>query len=80
MRVGDPRCRRRVLVGWGLWGAGASDPREERIDFRLYFESLAGGVVEKPETGAELHNLTGAMNDMHIPSADCGESIILLYS
>jgi hypothetical protein len=36
-------------------GGGGVGPREERVNVRSYFESLAG----------ELQSLTGAMNDIH---------------
>ena len=41
---------------------------EDRADVRSDFESVAGRAAQSCEIGAELHNLTGAMNAYMIPS------------
>lgn len=45
--------------------SGKNGCREEGIDIRSYFESVASELQKSRETGAELHDLTGAMNDIH---------------
>jgi hypothetical protein len=80
MRVETPDA------GTGSWwdvGYGERErqtPGKSRLNFDHILSRLQGELWKIRETGAELHNLTSAMNDIHMPSVDCGESIILLYS
>ena len=49
----------------GLGGMGTSEPGEERVDVLSHLSGLQGELLKSRETGVELHNHTGTMNDIH---------------
>ncbi|KAI0689165.1 hypothetical protein BC835DRAFT_1283558 [Cytidiella melzeri] len=53
------------LVGMGGMGGGARQPGKSGLTFDHILSRLQGELQKSRETGAELHSLTGAMNDIH---------------
>lgn len=68
---GVPGAQRRVtmqpqgLVGMGGLGGGARQPGKSGLTFDHILSRLQGELQKSRETGAELHSLTGAMNEIH---------------
>lgn len=68
---GMPGAQRRTtmqpqgLVGMGGLGGGARQPGKSGLTFDHILSRLQGELQKSRETGAELHSLTGAMNDIH---------------
>ncbi|THG94751.1 hypothetical protein EW026_g6778 [Hermanssonia centrifuga] len=53
------------LVGMGGMGGNARPPGKSGLTFDHILSRLQGELQKSRETGAELHSLTGAMNDIH---------------
>ena len=54
------------LGGMGGIGSGSvRPPGKSGLTFDLILSRLQGELQKSCKTGAELHNLTGAMNDIH---------------
>ncbi|KAI0088767.1 hypothetical protein BDY19DRAFT_993606 [Irpex rosettiformis] len=53
------------LVGMGGMGGGARQPGKSGLTFDHILSRLQGELQKSRETGAELHSLTGAMNEIH---------------
>lgn len=53
------------LVGMGGMGGGARPPGKGGLTFDHILSRLQGELQKSRETGAELHSLTNAMNDIH---------------
>jgi len=54
------------LGGMGGMGSGnVRPPGKSGLTFDHILSRLQGELQKSRETGAELHNLTGAMNDIH---------------
>ncbi|KAI0067017.1 hypothetical protein BV25DRAFT_1820172 [Artomyces pyxidatus] len=53
------------LVGIGGMGANMRQPGKSGLTFDHILNRLQGELQKSRETGAELHSLTGAMNDIH---------------
>ncbi|KIP09780.1 hypothetical protein PHLGIDRAFT_126079 [Phlebiopsis gigantea 11061_1 CR5-6] len=53
------------LVGMGGMGGSARPPGKSGLSFDHILSRLQGELQKSRETGAELHSLTNAMNDIH---------------
>lgn len=53
------------LVGMGGMGGNARPPGKSGLTFDHILSRLQGELQKSRETGAELHSLQGAMNDIH---------------
>jgi hypothetical protein len=53
------------LMGMGGMGGGARQPGKSGLTFDHILSRLQGELQKSRETGAELHSLTGAMNEIH---------------
>ena len=53
------------LVGMGGMGGGARQPGKSGLTFDHILSRLQGELQKSRETGAELHSLSGAMNEIH---------------
>ncbi|KAI0776410.1 hypothetical protein BC629DRAFT_1526090 [Irpex lacteus] len=53
------------LVGMGGMGGAARQPGKSGLTFDHILSRLQGELQKSRETGAELHSLTGAMNEIH---------------
>lgn len=53
------------LVGMGGMGGSARPPGKSGLTFDHILSRLQGELQKSRETGAELHSLTNAMNDIH---------------
>lgn len=53
------------LVGMGGMGGSTRPPGKSGLTFDHILSRLQGELQKSRETGAELHSLTGAMNDIH---------------
>ena len=67
---GMPGAQRRTmqpqgLVGMGGMGGNARAPGKSGLTFDHILSRLQGELQKSRETGAELHSLQGAMNDIH---------------
>lgn len=68
---GIPGAQRRAtmqpqgLVGMGGMGGSARPPGKSGLTFDHILSRLQGELQKSRETGAELHSLTNAMNDIH---------------
>jgi hypothetical protein len=49
----------------GMGGGSVRHPGKGGLTFDHILSRLQGELQKSRETGAELHNLTGAMNDIH---------------
>ncbi|KAH9042683.1 hypothetical protein EDB85DRAFT_2107574 [Lactarius pseudohatsudake] len=60
-----PAIQQQGLVGMGGMGANMRAPGKSGITFDHILSRLQGELQKSRETGAELHSLTGAMNEIH---------------
>jgi hypothetical protein len=60
-----PALQQQALGGMGGMGANMRVPGKSGISFDHILSRLQGELQKSRETGAELHSLTGAMNDIH---------------
>jgi hypothetical protein len=60
-----PVSQQQGLVGMGSMGANMRAPGRSSITFDHILSRLQGELQKSRETGAELHSLTGAMNEIH---------------
>jgi hypothetical protein len=65
------------LGGMGGMNSGMRPPGKSSLTFNHILCRLQGQLQKCRETGAELHNVTSAMNDIH---DTLGGSIVRLYS
>lgn len=65
------------LVGMGGMGGSARPPGKSGLTFDHILSRLQGELQKSRETGAELHSLTGAMNDIH---ETLGGNLVRIYS
>jgi len=60
-----PALQQQALGGMGGMGANMRVPGKSGITFDHILSRLQGELQKTRETGAELHSLTGAMNEIH---------------
>ena len=60
-----PAIQQQGLVGMGGMGANMRAPGKSGLTFDHILSRLQGELQKSRETGAELHSLTGAMNEIH---------------
>lgn len=60
-----PALQQQALGGMGGMGANMRVPGKSGISFDHILSRLQGELQKSRETGAELHSLTGAMNEIH---------------
>lgn len=60
-----PAIQQQALGGMGGMGANMRVPGKSGITFDHILSRLQGELQKSRETGAELHSLTGAMNEIH---------------
>ncbi|KAH9965219.1 hypothetical protein BC827DRAFT_1183018 [Russula dissimulans] len=60
-----PAIQQQTLGGMGGMGANMRVPGKSGITFDHILSRLQGELQKSRETGAELHSLTGAMNEIH---------------
>ncbi|KAI0002558.1 hypothetical protein BJV74DRAFT_816541 [Russula compacta] len=60
-----PALQQQALGGMGGMGANMRVPGKSGITFDHILSRLQGELQKSRETGAELHSLTGAMNEIH---------------
>jgi hypothetical protein len=60
-----PALQQQALGGMGGMGANMRIPGKSGISFDHILSRLQGELQKSRETGAELHSLTGAMNEIH---------------
>jgi len=60
-----PAIQQQALGGMGGMGANMRLPGKSGISFDHILSRLQGELQKSRETGAELHSLTGAMNEIH---------------
>ncbi|KAI9451957.1 hypothetical protein F5148DRAFT_1237689 [Russula earlei] len=60
-----PAIQQQALGGMGGMGANMRIPGKSGITFDHILSRLQGELQKSRETGAELHSLTGAMNEIH---------------
>ncbi|KAI0314557.1 hypothetical protein OF83DRAFT_1174648 [Amylostereum chailletii] len=60
-----PAMQQQGLVGMGGMGGSLRQPGKSGLTFDHILNRLQGELQKSRETGAELHSLTGAMNDIH---------------
>lgn len=53
------------LVGMGGMGGNVRQPGKSGLTFDHILSRLQGELQKSRDTGAELHSLTGAMNEIH---------------
>lgn len=58
-------AQRGGLMDMGGMGGGMRPPGKSGLTFEHILSRLQGELQKSRETGAELHTLTGAMNDIH---------------
>jgi hypothetical protein len=60
-----PTLQQQGLAGMGGMGGSMRPPGKSGLTFDHILSRLQGELQKSRETGAELHSLTGAMNDIH---------------
>ncbi|KAH9939172.1 hypothetical protein B0H21DRAFT_698552 [Amylocystis lapponica] len=60
-----PNMQQQGLVGMGGMGGNVRPPGKSGLTFDHILSRLQGELQKSRETGAELHSLTGAMNEIH---------------
>ncbi|KAF5378090.1 hypothetical protein D9615_007607 [Tricholomella constricta] len=60
-----PQMQQQGLAGMGGMGGSMRPPGKGGLTFDHILSRLQGELQKSRETGAELHTLTGAMNDIH---------------
>lgn len=71
-----PALQAQGLGGMGGMGGGMRAPGKSGLTFDHIISRLQGELQKSRETGAELHNLTGAMGDVH---DTLGGSLVRIY-